>query len=317
MVNREISNFVESRLKSGSSRGRAVAFQSISFSIIYDTSKWYLLPFVSPSTCTVLLLGCCRANYNSFHLICQMTGQHSVWVCIYCSINRWAVFLREKHPLQLLHTKKGVGLFLTVGLFSGDYGMYTCNDPWTLFLQALGYFYKLGSIAALNPPLVMVITEEWANIIIFPFRRDQDLSLGKLCRVRKDAAVQRGEWNKSRAAGFCVIIYSTKCICTRTNHLPELRWNAGFQRKSTMWNSDYWWADKCTENREQTPPKENQGPESQSNLHQGQRQVAIDEEISIPSSSESSQDEAAQGGGASTSDVVWMKVKQITSLLWL
>ena len=111
MVNREISNFVESRLKSGSSRGRAVAFQSISFSIIYDTSKWYLLPFVSPSTCTVLLLGCCRANYNSFHLICQMTGQHSVWVCIYCSINRWAVFLREKHPLQLLHTKKGVGLF--------------------------------------------------------------------------------------------------------------------------------------------------------------------------------------------------------------
>ena len=42
-------------------------------------------------------------------------------------------------------------------------------------MQALGYFYKLGSIAALNPPLVMVITEEWANIIIFPFRRDQDL----------------------------------------------------------------------------------------------------------------------------------------------
>ena len=43
--------------------------------------------------------------------------------------------------------------------------------------------------------------------------------------------------------------------------------------------------------------------------------VHIDEEISIPSSSESSQDEEAQGGGASTSDIVWMKVKQITSLL--
>ena len=43
--------------------------------------------------------------------------------------------------------------------------------------------------------------------------------------------------------------------------------------------------------------------------------VHIDEEISIPSSSESSQDEEAQGGGASTSDIVWMKVKPITSLL--
>ena len=42
-------------------------------------------------------------------------------------------------------------------------------------MQALGYFYKLGSIASLNPPLVMVITEEWANVIVFPFRRDQDL----------------------------------------------------------------------------------------------------------------------------------------------
>ena len=42
-------------------------------------------------------------------------------------------------------------------------------------LQALGYFYKLGSIASLTPPLVIVITEEWANIIVFPFRRDQDL----------------------------------------------------------------------------------------------------------------------------------------------
>ena len=32
--------------------------------------------------------------------------------------------------------------------------------------------YKLGSIVSLTPPLVIVITEEWANI---PFRRDQDL----------------------------------------------------------------------------------------------------------------------------------------------
>ena len=47
--------------------------------------------------------------------------------------------------------------------------------PWTLFLQALGHFYKLGSIASLTPPLVMVITEEWANVIVFPFRTNQDL----------------------------------------------------------------------------------------------------------------------------------------------
>ena len=42
-------------------------------------------------------------------------------------------------------------------------------------LQAVGYFFKLGDIASLNPPLIVVIMEEWANVIVFPFRRGNDL----------------------------------------------------------------------------------------------------------------------------------------------
>ena len=54
-----------------------------------------------------------------------MTGQRSVWMhrekvtCVHCSINRWALFLREKHPLQLLHTKKGGGLIFDGGTIFG------------------------------------------------------------------------------------------------------------------------------------------------------------------------------------------------------
>ena len=33
----------------------------------------------------------------------------------------------------------------------------------------------MGDIASLNPPFVVVITEEWANVIVFPFRRGNDL----------------------------------------------------------------------------------------------------------------------------------------------
>ena len=59
-------------------------------------------------------------------------------------------------------------------MFGMIFVLLMCH-PRTLFLQALGYFNKLGSIASLTPPLVMVITEEWANVIVFPFRRNQDL----------------------------------------------------------------------------------------------------------------------------------------------
>ena len=62
--------------------------------------------------------------------------------------------------------------------------------PLTLFLQALGYFYKLGSIASLTPPLVMVIMEEWANVIVFLFRR-KSRPVVKLCRTSRDTAVHR------------------------------------------------------------------------------------------------------------------------------
>ena len=62
--------------------------------------------------------------------------------------------------------------------------------PLTLFLQALGYFYKFGSIPSLTPPLVMVIMEEWANVIVFLFRR-KSRPVGKLCRTSRDTAVHR------------------------------------------------------------------------------------------------------------------------------
>ena len=40
--------------------------------------------------------------------------------------------------------------------------------------QAVGYFFKLP-VAALHPPLVMVMTEEWTNVIFFPFKRGQHI----------------------------------------------------------------------------------------------------------------------------------------------
>ena len=33
----------------------------------------------------------------------------------------------------------------------------------------------MGDIASLNPPFTIVTTEEWANVIVFPFRRGNDL----------------------------------------------------------------------------------------------------------------------------------------------
>ena len=52
---------------------------------------------------------------------------------MYCSINRW-VYFPEKSTLCNNFVQKGeVGLFSRVGLFSGDYGIYTYNNQ--LFKQ--------------------------------------------------------------------------------------------------------------------------------------------------------------------------------------
>ena len=41
-------------------------------------------------------------------------------------------------------------------------------------MPAVVYFFNLP-VAALHPPLVVVMTEEWANVIFFPFKRGTDL----------------------------------------------------------------------------------------------------------------------------------------------
>ena len=41
--------------------------------------------------------------------------------------------------------------------------------------QAVGYFFKLDQIASLYPPLVIVMTEDWMNVMFFPFKRGTEL----------------------------------------------------------------------------------------------------------------------------------------------
>ena len=41
--------------------------------------------------------------------------------------------------------------------------------------QAVGYFFKLDQIASLYPPLVIVMTEDWVNVMFFPFKRGTEL----------------------------------------------------------------------------------------------------------------------------------------------
>ena len=41
------------------------------------------------------------------------------------------------------------------------------------FLQAVGYYIRFGCDAVV-PPLVVVITEEWMQIVLFPFRKGEE-----------------------------------------------------------------------------------------------------------------------------------------------
>ena len=55
---------------------------------------------------------------------------------MHCSINRWAYFW-DKHPLEQLYSKRLVGLFSRVDLFSGDYSIPVCATGQILALTML------------------------------------------------------------------------------------------------------------------------------------------------------------------------------------
>ena len=85
---------------------RDFAMPVLSCACLCNNSNW-CLPFVSPSSCTVLLLWCFLLNITA---------------CSYCGINRWA-YLQEKATLcNNFIQKREVGIFSRVGLFLEDYG---------------------------------------------------------------------------------------------------------------------------------------------------------------------------------------------------
>ena len=64
------------------------------------------------------------------------------------------VLTREKHPLQQLHLKRGVGVFLRVGLFSGDYGIHNqaLHSSFALSLRVFSYILLLQVMKTLTGP---------------------------------------------------------------------------------------------------------------------------------------------------------------------
>jgi len=68
------------------------------------------IPFVSP-TSSQYLFGC-----HSSAFLFEVIG--------------WAYFQAINDPMQQLVSKKGVGLFLRVGVLSGDYGNFWDNFEW-------------------------------------------------------------------------------------------------------------------------------------------------------------------------------------------
>ena len=78
------------------------ALPLLSCACFTDNSKWCLPSFVSPSSCTVLLLRCFLLNI------------------LHALLHKWVgVLSRVKHPLQQLHSKKGGGRIFEGGLIFG------------------------------------------------------------------------------------------------------------------------------------------------------------------------------------------------------
>ena len=73
----------------------------------------------------------------------------STFICYFLLLHSAAFFSascleREKHPLQELHSKKGVGLFSRVSLFVRDYSTYLADQQSLLKRQV--DVYKLKSV---------------------------------------------------------------------------------------------------------------------------------------------------------------------------
>ena len=80
-------------------------------SCLCNNSKWCLPSFVSPSSCTVLLLCCFLLNITAC-TAAQLGG---------CTFERRA-------PFATTSFKKRVDIFSRVDLFSGDYGKIFCAN---------------------------------------------------------------------------------------------------------------------------------------------------------------------------------------------
>ena len=127
---------------------------------------------------------------------------------MYCGINRWAYF-REKSKTSI--QKRGVGVFLRVGLFSGDYG--------TTLVQVVSYTFSITCALSVWVTVgVGVHTGGVTNITV----------LGT-CTVSRRTRVELQDGTRD----------------TGSNHSPEtILWGGGNHMCEVNTYSSVWWEER-------------------------------------------------------------------------